>query len=243
MNTLSNSERFLAAFASIESAMEKKIKADRYVSYSEMVRRCASTDNSYHKYQRYLEEFGDLRNAIVHERIDGEVVAEPHLKLAEEIEQIAKLLTQPEKVRDYFLRNVEFCYVDEMLESVLARLMKNRFSKMPVYDHSQKFIGLITTDAIAYYLAGNIVNIEKCMPNVTIETIMDLDDKYRSVGFVNVSTSLLNVVSEFENSLVQGKRLNAVIITQDGAMNQKPLGIVTMTDLPMIYERLNRNLL
>ncbi len=243
MNTLSNSERFLTAFAEIESAMEKKIKADRYVSYSEMVRRCAVSDKSYHKYQRYLEEFGDLRNAIVHERIDGEVVAEPHLKLTEEIEQIAKLLTQPEKVRDYFLRNVEFCYVDEMLATVLERLMKNRFSKMPVYDHSEKFVGLITTDAIAYYLGSNIGNIEKCVPEVTIETIMELDDKYRSVGFVDVNTTLLNVVNEFENSLVKGKRLNAVIITQEGAMNQKPLGIVTMADLPMIYERLNRNLL
>jgi len=243
VNTLSNSERFLAAFASIESAMEKKIKADRYVSYSEMVRRCAVTDKIYHKYQRYLEEFGDLRNAIVHERIDGEVVAEPHIKLTEEIEQIAKLLTQPEKVRDYFLRNVDVCFSDEMLETVLDRLMKKRFSKMPDYDHTQKFIGLITTDAIAYYLAGNIGKIEKCMPNVTIETIMELDDKYRAVGFVNASTSLLNVVSEFENSLVKGERLNAVIITQDGAMNQRPLGIITMVDLPMIYERLNRNLL
>jgi hypothetical protein len=87
--------------------MNRRVKSDRYISYAELVRRVSNLDKGYHKFQRYLEEFGDLRNAIVHERIDGEVIAEPHLKIVLEIEQIASVLTQPERVKDHFLKKVD----------------------------------------------------------------------------------------------------------------------------------------
>lgn len=104
MSNKPNSERFLIAFTAIEGEMNRRIKSDRYISYSELVRRMSNMDRNYHRFQRYLEEFGDLRNAIVHERIDGEVIAEPHLKEVESIEHIAELLTQPERVSRIILQ-------------------------------------------------------------------------------------------------------------------------------------------
>ena len=79
----SNAERFLIAFTTLENEMNRRIKSDRYVSYSELVRRMSKIDRNYQRFQKHLEEFGDLRNAIVHDRIDGEVIAEPHLKFVE----------------------------------------------------------------------------------------------------------------------------------------------------------------
>jgi CBS domain-containing protein len=239
----SNSERFLAAFSAIEDAMAGRIRADRYISYSEMTHRMANMDRTYARYMRLLEEFGDLRNAIVHERIDGEVVAEPHMKLVLEIEQIAVLLTQPIKVKDYFLREVKICYQDEFLGDVMVRMMNDNFSKIPAYDRQNKFVGLLTTDAITYYLASHITDVQQSIPKVKVSEVVVSDEKERTVSFMNLDTSLVLVVAEFEGKLALGQKLDAVILTQDGASNQKPLGIVTMSDLPLIYEKINKNLL
>lgn len=242
MSNKPNSERFLIAFTAIEGEMNRRIKSDRYISYSELVRRMSNMDRNYHRFQRYLEEFGDLRNAIVHERIDGEVIAEPHLKEVESIEHIAELLTQPERVSPNYLTKVEYCLDTDLLESVLKKLLPKHYSKLPVYDHKMHFKGLITTDLIYEYLVKNIENIQGEIPNITMKEILEQDEKNRMVEFIPSHSTLLSVVSQFERSLALGKRLNALIITQDGASNQKPLGIISISDLPKIYEKINKDL-
>jgi len=239
----SNSERFQNAFTMIENAMTYRMHADRYISYSEMTHRMAKMDRTYARYMRLLEEFGDLRNAIVHERIDGEVIAEPHLKLVLEIEQIAVLLTRPIKVKDFFLHEVKFCYQDEFLGVVMVRMMKDNFSKIPAYDRQLKFVGLLTTDAITYYLARHISDVQQSIPKVKVSEVVVTDAKERTVSFMDPETSLVIVVAEFEDKLALGQKLDAVILTKDGTRDQKPVGIVTMRDLPLIYDKINTNLL
>ena len=242
MSQKANSERFLIAFSIIEGEMNRRVKSERYISYSELVRRMSTMDRSFHRFQRYLEEFSDLRNAIVHERIDGEVVAEPHLKEVESIEHIAQLLTEPERVKPQYISEVEYCLETDLLDTVLNKLLSKHFSKLPVYDEKLLFKGLITTDAINQYLVKNIKNIQGKLPTITIKDLLLQDEKKRTVEFITVNATLLSVVILFENSLTAGKRLNALIITQDGASNQKPLGIISVSDLPRIYDKINRDL-
>lgn len=243
MSLSSNSERYLNAFAIIESDMNRRIKSDRYISYAELVRRMSNIDKAYHQLRRYLEEFGDLRNAIVHERINGEVIAEPHLKVVEQIEHIAQLLTQPERVKPAFLKKVNYLHTDISLKQAVQNLDTWRHSKIPVYDRKMHFKGLLTTDAVTHYLVKAISQANCDFPEVTVEEVMKLDDKYRAVTFVSENTTLLNVINEFESHLRQGKKLYEIIITQDGASNQRPLGIITTFDLPLIYDKLNYNLI
>lgn len=243
MTLTSNSERFLIAFTTIEADMNRRIKSNHYVSFSELVRKMSYSDRSYKKFQRYLEEFGDLRNAIVHERIDGEVIAEPHLKIVEEFEHIAQLLTQPERVKDHFLKKVDFLFENETLEKAVTILEKTNYSKIPVYDRKNRFVGLLTTDAITIYLFKNIKAANCAFPKVMIKDILLVDAKERNVSFVSDTTTLIGIITEFDRALASGKRLQEVIITQDGALNQKPLGVITIADLPMIYEKINRFLI
>lgn len=238
-----NADRFLDAFSILENEMTKRIKSDRYVSYSELVRRLSGLDRNYRRFQRHLEEFGDLRNAIVHERIDGEVIAEPHLKEVELIEHITQLLTQPESIRGLFERTVEFAYEDEALKDVIKKMRPHKFSKLPIYNRKHEFLGLLTTDAITYYMVDHIDQVNCNIPNVSVKDIVSFDEKHRTVSFLPIHASILNVVIEFERSLLSGKRLNAIILTQDGANNQKPLGIVSISDLPILYEKMNKTML
>ena len=56
--TKSNAERFLIAFTTLENEMNRRIKSDRYVSYSELVRRMSKIDRNYQRFQKHLEECG-----------------------------------------------------------------------------------------------------------------------------------------------------------------------------------------
>lgn len=237
-----NSERFIIAFSAIEAEMNRRIKSDRYISYSELVRRMSNMDRNYHRFQRYLEEFGDLRNAIVHERIDGEVVAEPHLKEVELIEHISSLLIQPERVSTNYLSKVEYCLNTDTLQTVIQKLLPKHYSKLPIYDEKMQFRGLITTDLIFDYLVRNIDKIQGKIPDISIMDVVEKDEKKRLVEFIPAHSTLLAVVNQFERSLALGKRLNALIITQDGASNQKPLGIISISDLTKIYDMINKDL-
>lgn len=243
MSLSANSERFLNAFAVIENDMNRRIKSDRYISYAELVRRMATLDKSYHQLRRYLEEFGDLRNAIVHERIDGEVIAEPHLKVVEQIEHIAQLLTQPERVKPAFLKKVNYLYDDIPLKQAVTTLDSWRHSKIPVYDRKMNFKGLLTTDAVTHFLVKAIAQANCDFPEVSVDEVMKLDEKYRAVTFISENATLLSVINEFESHLRQGKKLYEIIITQNGSSNQKPLGIITTFDLPLIYDKINHKLL
>jgi CBS domain-containing protein len=138
---------------------------------------------------------------------------------------------------------VKLCYQDELLGDVMLRMMQDHFSKIPAYDRQHKFIGLLTTDAITYYLAGHISDVQQSFPKVPVSEVVLSDDKAREVSFMSPETSLVSIVAEFEKYMALGKKLNAVILTQDGTRNQKPLGIVTMSDLPLIYEKINKNML
>lgn len=238
-----NSERFLNAFSRIENEMARRMHSNRYISYAEMSRSLAKVDKTYRRYRRYLEEFGDLRNAIVHERIDGEVIAEPHLKEVERIEQIAELLTQPEMVFPRFQKKVEIAYIDEKLSVVINRMKAKRFSKLPVYSRVGAYEGLLTTDAFSYYVVDRIKDVVCEIPDVEVKDVIEFDKKGRHVRFLPRNASLIDVVMEFEQALHSGQRLNEILITEHGEIHEKPMGIISVSDLPSIYNIINHNLL
>jgi hypothetical protein len=112
-----------------------------------------------------------------------------------------------------------------------------------VYDLNHRFKGLLTTDAITHYLTKQLSVPGFDFTQVKVSDVLSTDTKDRHVSFVSETATLVSVISEFERALSLGKRLQEVIITQDGALNQKPLGIITVADLTSIYEKINRNLI
>lgn len=236
---MSNAERFINAFSQIENDLSKRLNSNRYVPYAEMIRRLNRLDPIIRRYGKLLDEFGDLRNAIVHERIDGEVIAEPHLKEVERIERLAQLLTQVPGVLPAYERKVDFAFSDEKLSVVLSRMRSKKYSKLPIYSRQYEFESLLTTDAIAYFLYDH-QNSQEAI-NLSIAEILKSDVKGRGVHFISKNANLIEVLIQFEAYLHQGKRLHALIITQDGLSTQKPLGIISVSDLPSIYHKTNIN--
>ena len=233
------SERFLDAFITIESAMNQRLKGDRRMSFTMMVHQLAKQDSAFARFKIDLEEFAQLRNAIVHERIDNQVIAEPHEKVVLQIETIADILTRPLRVEQMFLRTVHVVSRDQSLDEAIRMMSQYHHAKLPVYNKDQGFVGLLTSELILEYLHQHLSEMQACWPNATVLDVLKTDVKERSVEFIPRHFRLLSVLDVYERSLQSGRRLNALIITQDGASNQKPLGFISISDLPKIYQSLN----
>lgn len=70
-----NSDRFLNAFSSIEQQLRKITRRGKETRFYQLVDEASASTPAVASYKDDLKEFADLRNAIVHERGDGRVIA------------------------------------------------------------------------------------------------------------------------------------------------------------------------
>ncbi|HOB08808.1 MAG: CBS domain-containing protein [Limnochordia bacterium] len=229
-----NSRRFLNAFVGIEQALGKIVRNKRHVPFYQLVDLAAKADPFIREIALELKEYGDLRNAIVHERIDDQPIAEPHMSVVERLEQIRDLLHSPPTVGDAFLGPVITCGFDDTLGSAITKMHANSFSKLPVYNGRQ-FVGILTAEAVTYWLADHMAA-DLDFTQVRVEAVLRYlhnPDNYR---FVPPSCSLVTVLKLFEDFSHKGKRLQAVLISETGSESGALLGIITVFDLPRIYQ-------
>lgn len=247
MADLPNSIRFLNAFINIEEAMKNRIrsKSDQlYYSHKpfyQLVNECAKIEPLVRDIAIELKEYGDLRNAIVHERIDDQPIAEPHLKVVERLEKIGKLLLTPPTVADEFIGPVITCNPSDSLGEVALLMFQNAFSKLPVYEGSS-YLGLLTAEAILHWVGYQLLDKDislSPLSSLTITEILKFAEHREDCHFVAKDCPVFNVLTLFEEASHQGRRLQAVIITEDGHPNRIPLGIITVFELPRIYDMLN----
>jgi len=158
-------ERFLSAYAVIEQEMRRRWgnPAGRE-SFRHLVDVLKSKDSLIRKFKDDLEEFSELRNAIVHERISPDyLIAVPLPETVAKIETIAGILTNPPLVYPRFGRPVFTLQVHEPASRVLKATRDTDFSQFPVYDGS-RYVGLLTNSGISRWVASLLCD-ESCGPS------------------------------------------------------------------------------
>lgn len=223
------SERFEVAFNQVHDAMKDivKINDDRFVV---LVKVGAKKYQIIETFKKDLEQYAKLRNAIVHEKMQvGYYIAEPNAKVVEHIEKIANVFNRPNYALSIATKNVlYFDYNDSILKVTEAIRLYN-YSKFPVYKNKE-FAGLLTASSIVKWMAQNMVSTSVNLDDTHIYDIMKYE-KDHPVDFVAKSTNIFDVETIFEKSHKVKKKLEAVIITENGKKEEAPLGIITPWDL------------
>jgi len=124
--------------------------------------------------------------------------------------------------------------MDDRVIEVYARMNQLGTSKMPIYDQTE-FKGLLTIEMIADWAVLN----RKNMPDPTVNEIFNPQFKSEKVYFIKKDASVIEVLELFEKAMHQGVNLLALMITESGKRNEKPLGIITVADLPKIINLIN----
>ncbi|MEK4405792.1 CBS domain-containing protein [Sporosarcina sp. FSL K6-6792] len=232
--TTRNSDRFIFAFNRIEKSLEKISGLSNYMSFQRLIDKSKHLNAVIRKFERDLRECGDLRNAIVHNRTDIEyAIAEPHDDIVELIEYIDRELSKPVTVGDMFLRKVHILQATDTLAYGLRLIREKKFNQIPIYQ-SNKFIGLVTATGITYWLADNMTDeiISREMP--TLLDIYSHEKQKNTYRFIRMDLSVYEAEEYFKKSVAEGKRLEALLITESGRPEEKLLGIITPLDLMKI---------
>lgn len=225
-----NSERFLTAFNRLEKKLRAIINNGRNFGFTKMVHMLKHRDAIVGRYSDDLLEFAELRNAIVHNKVDMTyAIAEPHDSAVKRIELIERELLQPRTVSPQFIKTVISLQQSEPLTNLLALIHEKKVTKFPVYHHNQ-FRGLVSQRAIAFWLAGNMYAENKLPEDVMVEEVLQYEtkDNYR---FIAADTSVLEAIDIFKKQFGRGNRLEALLITENGSETEQLIGIITNLDI------------
>ncbi|MFC4802238.1 hypothetical protein ACFPA1_23300 [Neobacillus sp. GCM10023253] len=233
METLQNqklSERFEVAFNQIHAWLQRNIVEERSDKFTDLLRSGFPRHSIIRKYYHDLKMFARLRNSIVHDKVElGFYIAEPHEAVVEKIELIAELLLEPKAAYSIASKPVFYYYENAKLKDILTVIQKKSVSLFPIYDENG-FKWLLTAEEIIGWFANHLTGNSIVIDEVEVRELFS-EKRNRRVEFVGKDIDIFEVEEIFEQYHLKNQKLEAVIITETGEQQQKPLAIVTSWDL------------
>ncbi|MFC3850771.1 hypothetical protein ACFORJ_11445 [Corynebacterium hansenii] len=234
-----NATAFLASFNDIEAHLRRELRAKQSDGFKWMVnlahRRHLLSDGQ----RSALMAFSDLRNAISHgEYRNGRPIADPLPETVADIERLARNLIDPPLVLGVLPpRRPVTVTPEDSVEKVFAVLAESTYSQFPVYEggvDGGTCTALLTTDAIAIWVAhdyGDDGRLEAKTVSDVLEWAGSRDEPYFMPRAVTVQDAVAALTIPGEDGLVP----RALIITEHGRPDQKPLRVVGGADLPALW--------
>src|SRR6266498_2852968 len=152
---MGNAETFLEAFNAIENRLRALTRLGREKTFAVLVEAAAEKNSVVRRFRDDLKEFGDLRNAIVHERGGGRVIAEPNEWAVDRIKAITAQILQPPVIGSHFVGSVFKLSADAPIAEAVTAMQANSFSQIPIY-RDETFVGLLTANTVARWLGANV---------------------------------------------------------------------------------------
>ncbi|NOZ43591.1 MAG: CBS domain-containing protein [bacterium] len=129
----------------------------KFIPYNEKIKRLVEGEYpiswfvNLHKYE--LQFIGELRNHITHGiKLDGHNYAIPSPYALEKIKNLAHHIKSPPSCFDIFKKTVFFSKTTDKLKDILSTMKYRNYSHVPVYDHENHFVGVLTDSSIAFRL-------------------------------------------------------------------------------------------
>lgn len=239
---LDNFSTFIAAIRDIEHAVDKLYDANNFGTARSSFATKLYASQSNLKLTRpeveLLRHAHNVRNAWVHDNSGITVSAE----FLHSVQAIAKRLRPKQSAFDLLKRakaggthaGILAAQPTDQLRTVLIHMAAGDFSQVPAYD-GDKLLGMLTAERLLMYIADSL----RSDPNPIV--LLDVSIKVSDVTGAIMPCPHFPVVAPpsvileaFKESEIGGNPLSAVIITQTGERNEKPLAIVTASDLPLL---------
>lgn len=228
MEKENKAKRFLNAFNDLDHSLRSQYSLKRGLPFGDIIRRCASMNSVVRKYEEDLIDYSRLRNAIVHS--SGRIVAEPTEQVTQEMEKIAKIICTPPKAFESVGNKQVFCLNGrESLRDVITAMYESGYSNLPVFN-GKKILGVANGQRLINNLGYAIYNgedLDDFTDNTTISAMVTREENLNYYAIVDRNVTLEEVLDKFHKN----RKLLVIIITEDGTRDNKPIGIITTTDI------------
>lgn len=230
---MKNSTVFLDRFHSIESILRQQLGREERILFSQLVNQAAKKNALIRQKAERLKSFGDLRNAIQHgSGLNGEAIAEPHDKIVNEIIDIEEKLRSPKRMNHFFCDVYSLNETDSM-SKMLQLVQQFQYSQFPVFNSKGEFISLVTESGITNWLASKVKEDLISFEETKVSDLLSVDELAETYRFISRRNTIYEAKDYFLQAANEGRKLEALLITESGKSNQSLLGIVTHWDLAM----------
>ncbi|MET2871727.1 CBS domain-containing protein [Exiguobacterium profundum] len=222
---------FLDRFHNIETMLRQQLRQEEHISFSYLVEQAAKQNSLIRQKAERLKSFGRLRNAIQHgSGLNGEAIAEPHDKIVEEIIDIEEKLRSPKRM-NHFFREVYSLTGTDSMSKMLQLVHEFQYSQFPVFNSEGEFISLVTESGITNWLASNVKDDLISFEETRVSDLLSVDELAETYRFISRRNTIYEAKDYFLQAANEGRKLEALLITESGKSNQSLLGILTHWDL------------
>lgn len=237
---MTNAEQFLDHYAAIERYLRRVYGSPgQYDTFLQLITKAEKQHSIIKYYSSDLREYGELRNAIIHNRAPdtNSIIAEPHSFVVERMAHIREMIEHPKKIHDVMTQPVFIARTDDLLYPTAKKMLANLYTHVPVYEN-EAFLGVLSESAVLRWVGHRVANNKQLVATRKISEIVDWLDQSGNTNndyeFVPRNTIVLDVKKRFEIALSEGRRLGAVFVTKTGKTSEPIEGVVTAWDFPRL---------
>lgn len=236
---MTNADRFLGAYNEIDKYLRHLTRGDKSEGFYKLIEIASRSDRRVRQFSIDLKEFADLRNAIVHERTDEHIIAEPNERAVAKIVRLAQILMDPPKVFPLFgVDNLFTLQADLPIANAVTVMEEKSYSQVPIFVRD-KFKGLLTSNTVARWLGASVEEEIFSLTETLISDVLVHTEDRDHVTILGRNSDIFEVVDMFRQRERQGKRLEAILITHSGNADETPIGLITTYDFPKLQEVLD----
>jgi predicted transcriptional regulator len=225
-----NAERFIMAYNQIDHSLRAIYGFKRSISYADLIRKAVPMSSVVRKYEDELIDYGRLRNSIVHKTNPNYVIAEPHEEVVEDFEKIAKLIsTPPTALSRVCKREVLIAEASVNVEEILKLMAESGFKNIPVY-RQNVMVGVAVGTEILDHLGHCVIEHRDLGEYLRTTPIGEVVLRPEQSLIYKVTDKNLTIERAL-NMFYLNRRLQLIIITEHGRLNEQPLGVVTVADI------------
>lgn len=225
-----NATEFINSYNKIDAQLRDLYSFKPSQSFTDVVRRSAEKNSIVRKYENDLVDYARLRNAIVHQSTDGQIIAVPCDEVVEEMQLIERLLCTPPRIGES-IRPKKIVSVDDAIsvKQAVMLIARTNFSNLPVY-RGKRMVGMINNRRIIKAL-GSVLerggDLDEFAAKTPVGEIVCESDLFAYYKYLGKQDTLQDVLAAFE----ENKKLLAVLVSEHGAAGERIENIITPVDL------------
>lgn len=230
--------RFFKALEQIEGHLRRSCADAALSPYSRALYLAAKTMSAVRYYAHELQEFSDLRGAIVRGSRGEEAMATPSLKLVERMEAVKTCLLAPPVIGTLFRAPVATCNLDSTVSLAVNRMMHGGYSQLPIYSETA-LEGMLTMEMIGRWVAHCMAKQVATDPEANVGAVLQLAETPQNYDVLAPTDNVFDALEHFQEFQKHGKRLDAIVIAPNASRKHRPAGIISATDIPKLYEAIH----
>ncbi len=220
-------QRFIQLYNQLSRYLREHSDSDSNLPFYQLIRVASTTHSTVRRYLADLKEYGDLRNAIVHNQTyPQQIIAEPTEETMTHFTRIVENVTAPKHLVPTFQKNIHLFSPQAPLVEAIDYMKFKEFSQVIV--QGKDGLSLLSLESIGLWFAEQL-KANMSIANVSIADAL-VHERLDNAVFM-ARNALVDDAREAFSGIPNHPRLMAIIITNTGKRVEQPLGIITPWDL------------